>query len=178
MKDTQYAILNKEKFNEFISALSKMQKLVAPVAKGFNNFAFEEVFSGRAIALNYIPTILPPKKYFMPPRETLLKFKTVKGVNTEAVVEYEPLTIFGVHTCDIAGIQCLNMVFSERPKDYNYLTRENNITLIGLECNDYCDKYASCHLVNASFPSGGYDLCVTDLGDYFMVHVILRQEKR
>jgi sulfhydrogenase subunit beta (sulfur reductase) len=171
MKDTQYAILNKEKFNEFISALSKMQKLVAPVAKGFNNYAFEEVTSGSSIALKYIPTILPPKKYFMPQRETLLEFKTVKGANLQAVVEYEPLTIFGVHTCDLAGIQCLNMVFSERPKDYNYLARKSSITLIGLECNDYCDKYASCHLVNASFPGGGYDLCFTDLGEYFIVHV-------
>src|SRR4030043_1330745 len=63
------------------------------------------------------------------------------------------------------------MVFSESPKDYNYLMRKNKITLIGLECNEYCDEYASCHLVNASFPSGGYDLFFTDLGDYFIVHV-------
>jgi hypothetical protein len=32
MRDTKYVILNKEKFDKFISALSKMQKLVAPVA--------------------------------------------------------------------------------------------------------------------------------------------------
>ena len=171
MQDNQYVVLEKEKFHDFISKLSKMQKLVGPVSKGFNNFAFEEVSTGDEIALKYIPTVLPLKKYFMPQRETLLEFKTGKGAKTEAVVEYEPMTIFGAHTCDLAGIQCLNMVFSHRPKDYNYLTRKNNITLIGLECNDYCDEYASCHLVNASFPNGGYDLFFTDLGEYFMVHV-------
>lgn len=171
MEDNQYVILRKERFNDFISALSKMQKLVAPVAKGYNNFAFEEVSSGSEIALKYIPTVLPPKKYFMPRRETLLEFKVAKGAEAVPVVEYEPMTIFGVHTCDLAGIQCLNMVFSVRPKDYNYLMRKNKITLIGLECNDYCDEYASCHLVNASFPGGGYDLFFTDLGDYFIVHV-------
>jgi sulfhydrogenase subunit beta (sulfur reductase) len=171
MEDNQYVILKKERFNDFISALSKMQKLVAPVAKGYNNFAFEEVSSGNEIALKYIPTVLPPKKYFMPQRETLLEFKIARGADAVPVVEYEPMTIFGVHTCDLAGIQCLNMVFSVRPKDYNYLIRKNKITLIGLECNDYCDEYASCHLVNASFPSGGYDLFFTDLGDYFIVHV-------
>ena len=171
MEDNQYVILRNERFNDFISALSKMQKLVAPVAKGYNNFAFEEVSSGSEIALKYIPTVLPPKKYFMPRRETLLEFKVAKGAEAVPVVEYEPMTIFGVHTCDLAGIQCLNMVFSVRPKDYNYLMRKNKITLIGLECNDYCDEYASCHLVNASFPGGGYDLFFTDLGDYFIVHV-------
>ena len=171
MDDMQYVILRKEGFNDFISRLSKMQKLVAPVPKGFNNFAFEEVTSGNEIVLRYIPTILPLKKFFMPQRETLLEFKDPRGANAEAVVEYEPMTIFGAHTCDLSGIQCLNMVCSERPKDYNYLLRKNKITLIGLECNDYCDEYASCHLVNASFPSGGYDLFFTDLGDYFIVHV-------
>jgi sulfhydrogenase subunit beta (sulfur reductase) len=171
MEDNQYVILKKEKFNDFISALSKTQKLVAPVAKGYNQFTFEEVSSGNEIALKYIPTVLPPKKYFMPQRETLLEFRVAKGAEAVPVVEYEPMTIFGVHTCDFAGIQCLNMVFSVRPKDYNYLIRKNKITLIGLECNDYCDEYASCHLVNASFPGGGYDLFFTDLGDYFIVHV-------
>jgi sulfhydrogenase subunit beta (sulfur reductase) len=171
MEDNQYVILTREKFNDFISALSGMQKLVAPVARSYNQSAFEEVTSGSEIALKYIPTVLPPKKYFMPQHETLLEFKVAKGAEAVPVVEYEPMTIFGVHTCDLAGIQCLNMVFSVRPKDYNYLTRKNKITLIGLECNDYCDEYASCHLVNASFPSGGYDLFFTDLGDYFIVHV-------
>jgi sulfhydrogenase subunit beta (sulfur reductase) len=171
MGGLQYVILKKEKFNDFISKLSKMQKLAAPVSKGYNNFAFEEVTSGSEIACKYIPTILPPKKFFMPQSEALLEFNIAKGLDAEAVVEYEPMTLFGVHTCDLAGIQCLNMVFSERPKDYNYLTRKSKITLIGLECNDYCDEYASCHLVNASFPSGGYDLFFTDLGDYFIVHV-------
>ncbi|NWF76250.1 MAG: 4Fe-4S dicluster domain-containing protein [Nitrospirae bacterium] len=168
---TSYVILKKERFDDFISSLSRMQKLVAPVAKGFNNYSFEEVHSAKNIALKYIPTILPAKKFFMPQRETLLEYRVSKHVKAEAVVEYEKMTIFGLHTCDLAGIQCLNMVFSERPKDYNYLTRKNKITLIGLECNEYCDEYASCHLVNASFPSGGYDLFFTDLGDYFIVHV-------
>lgn len=171
MQDSQYVILNKERFNDFIGTLAQMQKLVAPVLKGYRNYAFEEVTSGGDIALQYIPTILPLKKYFMPQRETLLEFRLDKRSDAEAVIEYEPVTIFGAHTCDLAGIQCLNMVFSERPKDYNYLTRKGKILLIGLECNEYCDEYANCHLVHASFPGGGYDLLLTDLGDYFIVHV-------
>jgi len=171
MEAMQYVVLKKERFNDFILRLAEMQKLIGPVPKGHNNFAYEEVTSGSQISLKYIPTILPAKKFFMPQRETLLEFRTGKGSHAEPVVEYEPMTIFGLHTCDLAGIQCLNMVLSERPKDYNYLTRKNMITLIGLECNEYCDEYASCHLVNASFPGSGYDLFFTDLGDYFIVHV-------
>ncbi len=171
MEDTQYVALQKDKLGDFVSALSKTRKLVAPVSKGCNNYSFEEVRSADNIVLKYIPTILPLKKYFMPRREPLLKFRLDRRSDAEAFVEHEPITVFGAHTCDLAGIQCLNIVFSERPKDYNYLARKGGITLIGLECNDYCDKYASCHLVHASFPAGGYDLFFTDLGDFFIVHV-------
>ncbi len=171
MKDIQYVILKKENFGDFISRLSRLNKLVAPVAKEHNNYAFEEVTSAEKIALHYIPTILPPKKYFLPRQETLLEYNLTKELRTQAVVEYEKMVLFGVHTCDLAGIQCLNMVFSQRPKDYNYLIHKTRIDIIGLECTEYCDEYASCSLVNASMPSGGYDLFFTDMGDYFMVHI-------
>lgn len=170
MKDMQYAILRKENFNGFISRLSKLLKLVAPVFKGYNNYAFEEVNSGEKITIKYIPTILPPKKFFMPQRETLLEYDISK-VYAEAVAEYEEMVLFGVHTCDIAGIQCLNTVFSEHPKDYNYLIHKQKIKIIGLECNEYCDEYANCCLMNTYMPDGGYDLFFTDLGDYFIVHI-------
>lgn len=171
MRSSQYVVLRKDNFDGFISRLSKLRKLVAPVSKGHNNFAFEEVTAGYEVAVKYIPTILPPKKYLMPQRETLLEFNVSRGLESTPVVEHEKTTIFGVHTCDIAGIQCLNMVFSTRPRDFNYLDRKGRTTIIGLECNEYCDEYASCNLVNANLPNGGYDLFFTDMGEYFIVHV-------
>lgn len=171
MEGLQYVILKKESYNGFISRLSKLHKLMAPVDKGYGNYAFEEVSSGCEITLDYVPTILPPKKFFMPQHETLLEYKLGDEIRVDTVVDYEKMVLFGVHTCDLAGIQCLNMVFSERPRDFNYLSRKNNMIIIGLECNNYCDEYASCSLVNANVPSGGYDLFFTDLGDYFIVHV-------
>jgi len=167
-----YHILKKDELDGFITKLAKTMKVCAPVAKGHDNFAFEEVTSAGAIALNYIPTILPPKKYFMPPREKLLAFDISGGKPADtASIEAEELAIFGVHTCDLAGIQCLNMVFSERPRDHNYLRRKEKILIIGLECNNYCDKHASCALVGNHYPNGGYDLFFTDLGDKFIIHV-------
>lgn len=171
MEDLQYVILKKDDFDCFISRLSSVQTVMAPVAKGYNKFAFEKVSSGEEITLKYIPTILPPKKFFVPPTDTLLEYELGKGIGVEAVVDCEEMIIFGVHTCDLAGIQCLNMAFSERPRDFNYLNRKSRIGIIGLECNEYCDEYASCTLVNANMPSGGYDLFFTDLGDYFIIHV-------
>ena len=167
----QYLVLNKNKFNDFIASLAQGQKVVAPVAKGDNRFAFAEVTTGAEIAQGYVPTILSPKKYFMPQEETLATYDVSKGQDMEPVVEYEKMVLFGVRTCDLAGIQCLNMVFSDRPKDLNYLVRKNEITIIGFECSDYCDEYGSCRLVHNHTPNGGYDLFFTDLGDKYIVHV-------
>lgn len=167
----QYGILKKERLNDFISSLAKNQKVAAPVSKGTKQYSFEFVTSSKNISLDYIPTILPPKKYFMPQYESLANFNLANNQGLEPFVEYEKLALFGVHTCDLAGIQCLNMVFSERPKDYNYLVRKNKITIIGYECNFYCDENASCRLVHNHTPNGGYDMFFTNLGDYFIVHI-------
>lgn len=166
----QYVTLDKYYFDEFIKRLASVQKLIAPVKRGMKNFAFSEVSSAEEISLKYIPTILPPKKYFFPTKETLLEYNISKK-EYKAAFEYEKMIIFGVHTCDLAGIQCLNMVFWDIPKDMNYLMRKDKIAIIGLECNEYCDEYASCWVMDNYLPNGGYDLFFTDLGNYFIVHI-------
>ena len=72
------------------------------------------------------------------------------------------MILFGVHTCDLAGIQCLNIIFSERPRDLNYLLRKNKIAIIGLECVGHSDDDSNCVILDNSLPNGGYDLFFTD----------------
>lgn len=166
----KYVVLKKSDFSQFIKELRRTAPVMAPVAKGYNNYAFAEVKSGKEIALKYIPTILPPKKFFIPPHEKIQEFNKNQKKWTP-VVKSEELILFGVHTCDLAGIQFLNKAMSTDPKDVNYLARKNKIAVIGLECNDYCDEFASCALMRNHLPKGGYDLFLTDLGTFFMVHV-------
>lgn len=165
------AQIKKLKLADLVSFLASRQKVVGPVALGHNQYKFAEVRSLQEMALDYIPTILPPKKYFMPQHETLLKYDVAKGQQMQAVVEVEELVLFGVHTCDLAGIQCLNVVFSDRPKDLHYLMRKNHFTLIGLECNGYCDSYANCAMLRNHLPKGGYDLFLSELDDCYFVDI-------
>jgi len=165
-----YAVLRKNDFNEFVARLAAIEKVVAPVSVGEKSFAFREVVSPEAIRLDYIPTILPPKKYFLPQREKIVEYDTGTG-RWEGILEYDRLILLAVHTCDLAGIQCLNLALSARPKDINYLARKNRIAIIGYECLDYCDEHASCHVMGTHLPSGGYDLFFTDLGDVYLFHV-------
>lgn len=169
----KHHILPKDKLDLFIKNLTKKMKVVAPVRKWGNSIVFAEVKSSDDIVMdNYIPTILPPKKYFMPQREIITEFKK-KGndVEEKVVVSDEKLAIFGIRTCDLAGIQCLNIVFSEKPIDSHFLARKENIFVVGVECLKYCDEYASCCFVNSHLPNGGYDLFLTDLDDSYFVYV-------
>ncbi len=171
MKTEHYRILEKSKITDFLDRLNTISKVAAPVYKGFNNYAFQTIKSAEEVSLKYIPTVIPPKKYFLPTNESLLEFSLGNELKVEPTVEYENLILFGVHTCDIAGIRCLNMVLSDKPKDTAYLIRKKHITIIGLECNDYCDEFASCAFVGAHLPTTGYDLMFTELEDYFIVHI-------
>jgi sulfhydrogenase subunit beta (sulfur reductase) len=166
----QYKILAKKNLDDFIRKLSVKHQVVAPVKRGLKNFAFEPVTSAEKVSLKHIPTILPPKKYFMPQSERLAEYDKEKG-QWQTVLEYDDTVILGVHTCDLAGIQCLNMVFSDKPKDINYIARKNKIGIIGFECNDYCDEYASCAVMDNHLPNGGYDLFFTELAEVYMVHI-------
>lgn len=167
----QYVILQKENLDYLIRTLSMNKKLVAPVSRGHNSYSFMEVHDAGSMALKYIPTILPPRKYFMPPSETYLEYDRSAGENMQGIIEYDDYILFGVHTCDLAGIQALNVVFRDPPKDINYLFKKNHITIIGLECNEYCDEHASCTLMKNHLPMGGYDLFFTDIGQSFFVHI-------
>ena len=65
--------------NDFLSFIDKKieeknEKVIGVVEKG-SHFIFDELKSSDKLALDYDVTMLPPKKYFQPPKELLLKYK-------------------------------------------------------------------------------------------------------
>ncbi|OGX14134.1 MAG: Ni/Fe hydrogenase subunit beta [Omnitrophica bacterium RIFOXYB12_FULL_50_7] len=165
-----FYVLKKSDLDRFIRQLSRSRKVVAPVSRGVKNFVFAEVTSAAQISIQSIPTILPPKKYFMPQCEKIQEFNREIHQWNPVVEANGEVVLFGVHTCDLAGIQFLNTVMDVVPRDVNYAVHKQKIVVIGLECNDYCDEYASCRVMKNHLPNGGYDLFLTELKDVFMVH--------
>ena len=45
------------------------------------------------------------------------------------------------------------------------------MSIIGIECLDYCDEYANCASMATYVPRGGYDLMLVDIGDKFILHI-------
>jgi sulfhydrogenase subunit beta (sulfur reductase) len=166
----KYATIKKEDLNRWLKHLQRKARLYAPRKKE-NLFIFRPVKDINEISLNYIPTILPPKKYYFPQKEKLFRFKVKPFKTSKAIKAFEEYILFAVHTCDIAGIQCMDVIFRESPEDPNYLNRKEKMFIIGIECLQYCDKYANCTSMGNHVPRGGYDLMMVDIGEKFILHI-------
>jgi hypothetical protein len=71
----QAHVLSKNRMNDLVDALGKDHRVVGPVTKE-NKFVFDELSAGGAdLRLDYPISVLPPKKFFFPQYETLVKFK-------------------------------------------------------------------------------------------------------
>ena len=166
----KYAVIKKSDLDKWVVFLGKKARLYAPKRKE-NLFVFRPVKDVHEISLQYIPTILPPKKYYFPQKEKLLKFSVSPFKTAKAIKEFEEFILFAVHTCDIAGIQCMDVVFRQDPEDPNYLNRKDKMTIVGIECLQYCDKFANCTVMGNHEPRGGYDLMMVDIGEKFILHI-------
>ncbi|MEW5759030.1 MAG: 4Fe-4S dicluster domain-containing protein [Candidatus Omnitrophota bacterium] len=166
----KYACIKKEDINKWLEYLKEKASLYAPRKKE-NLFVFDKVKDIADIVLSYIPTILPPKKYYFPQKEKLYNFSISPFKTSKAIEEFEEYILFAVHTCDIAGIQCMDVVFREGPEDPNYLNRKEKMTIIGIECLKRCDKFSNCVSMGNHIPRGGYDLMMIDIGDNFILHI-------
>jgi len=169
-------VIEKPKFNDFINTLTGEYSVYGPLLKertkaGDEKFAFGPVTDAADLRMDYNITLLSPKKYFLPQRETLLKF-TARGSQTaEPVVDISRKVIVGAHPCDVYATWLLDEVFSSDNKDPNYLSRRERALIIGLDCGQPCDEYSFCHDMGTNTVETGYDLMLTDIGDAYFVEV-------
>lgn len=93
--------------------------------------------------LSAVRTLLPPKKYLLHPCETILDFKSDSGYQLPPQEDH-PLILFGLHPCDLAGINSLDRIFMGDDPDPLYFARRSAMTLVGISCTP--DEFCSCHL--------------------------------
>lgn len=122
-----------------------------------DRFAFGPLARAADLRLDYDVTLLPPKKYFQPPRERLLTFDE-RGYRS--VIENEPLVLFGVHPYDMAAILQMDAVFAEAQRDAHYLERRKNATIVVCDVqNASPNVFAGC--MGTAVLDHGYDVLLT-----------------
>lgn len=161
-------VLPRGELPAFAAVLQQFGELHAPVARD-GGFVFAPPAHWSQVRLDYLRTVLPPRKYLLPPYETLFRYQRGKGFVACSEGLDQRLVLFGVHPCDIYGLNILDEVFGGRFRDPYYLTRRANLTIIGLDCLP--DALCFCRSMQADSVERGFDLFLHDLGDRFLVRV-------
>ena len=170
-------ILRKQNLNEFVAALLSHYRVGGPV-KFNGSYAFKDIQSPDELRLDYPTTILPPKKYLLPIRETLFRFDhSQPGVIQEAEMD-PPTVLLGVHTCDLHGIQLLDRVFNSGNIDPNYVKRRKQTIIISIECLRPCDEHSFCKSMDTLTADEGFDIHMVDLGEAYALDAATEEGER
>lgn len=171
-----FRVLPKSELPALFEVLA-VNRIVGPVRRGHNRrgeplFAFDWLYDFGDLALEYTQSALSPKKYFLPHRETLATY-TVRDGEWYKHVDYNvyrPTVFFGMHPCDINGLNKLDKVLLESvyPNPY-YGGKRRNTFIIGVGCTPGPDCF--CRSMGADTVLHGFDLFLTDIGDRYFVEV-------
>ena len=155
----------------FIEHMKSFGEVHAPQKKGKQSCSFQPVKDPSSVLLSdagYTRTILPLKKYFHKPVDTLFRFSPDKGYE-DTYKNEGPKVFFGVHSCDIHAILTLDQVFSGKYIDIYYFRRRKETAIIGISCVP--DELCYCHSMGTSFVEDGFDLFLSDIGNTYLVKV-------
>jgi sulfhydrogenase subunit beta (sulfur reductase) len=153
-------------FQNFFEELSQFGIIHGPSLTEDGVPAFTPLGSTTDLCIDYRRTLIPPKKYLIPPRETILAFVSELGYALPAPAIRETI-LFGLHPCDLAAIAYLDRVFLEDRPDPLYQARRNAITLIGLSCEP--DSFCFCTALGTDTPDA-FDIYLEMVEGGFQVH--------
>ena len=164
-------IISKDDFNSFVTQLinDDTWEVIGVKSKG-DKFTFGSLKSANELKLDYDVTLLPPKKYFFPQRETLFTYDLTKGISTETVKEEKPRVIIGIHPYDIVALLHMDEIFSETKSDPLYFKKRSTSIIIGVNIQKM-SKWCFAAFMGCVTVDHGYDLMLTDLGNRYAINI-------
>ena len=162
-------LMEKTDFDLFVGNLINRYQ-VEGVKKKNNAYDYGSIQRPEELCMDFDCTLYPPKKYFLPPTETLLKYVTGASPEIEPVMKGDPIILMGVHPYDLKAINQMDKIFSTGVPDPHYLGRRENTIIIGIDPTRVAPR-AFWADMEAAAVSDGFDLMMTDIGECFTVEV-------
>jgi ferredoxin len=172
--------INKKEAKNLFLLLKENYDTVAPVKTGVDKkgeaiYTFNKVDSFEKIILDYTFTKVSPRKYFMDYTQTITTFEmdaqksgwTEKNVSADT----KPLAFFGLHACDINAFNKLDKILMKSIYPIpDYVMKRNTSFIVGIDC--FPSEHCFCRSLGTNYATYGYDLFLTDLGDYYFVEIL------
>lgn len=90
----------------------------------------------------------------------------------ETEMDLAPIALFGVSPCDLAAIQVQDRIFMrEEWKDPIYSARRQSAFILTVNCLHPCGTCFCASMGTGPKSNPGFDLCLTELDDVFLVEV-------
>ena len=164
-------IISKSDFQDFVNNLIKDDSYnVIGVKSRGNKFAFSPLQTAEELRLDYDVTLLPPKKYFFPQRETLFTYDLAGGFSAKKPDEAKPMVIIGVHPYDIVALLHMDEIFRETKSDPYYFKKRESSIIIGVNIQKL-SKWNFSSYMGSSTVDYGFDLMLTDLGNRYIINI-------
>lgn len=164
-------VMGKDNWISFVDRLITQEiSDVFGVKRKGQKFAYGKLDNARELRLDYDVTILPPKKYFLPPCEDLMTFDLSKPFDVNEIPDRTKRILIGVHPYDLIAIQQMDKVYLGDDPDANYKSRRENTLIIASDITNVSEHSFAASMGSHTIDSG-YDLLVTDLGDSVVIDV-------
>ncbi len=168
-------ILSKSRVSSFLDSLIATARTYAPVASPGGHFKLEHVTASEDVAFDCTYNYYSAKLIAMPGVETLVRYgrdEKTGDVRYEPVTEATPTILFGLHPCDINALWMMDAPFTVEVPEVKYASRRENLTLIGIDCDEPCDENCFCKDMKTHRVRGPYyDLLLVDIGDEYVVQI-------
>jgi sulfhydrogenase subunit beta (sulfur reductase) len=164
--------LKKSDLPTLVKKLSEILTVYGPVATK-SQFKFDQISKWEELRLDYDTTILPPKKYFFPPRQETLSFIRSPKLEIQDVLASEAehgkwngksFLVIGVHSCDLAAIRFHDEILTQIYSDPFRAQRRARGIIIGLNCLKPCED-SFCVSAGTLNSSDSADIMMTPLKD-------------
>ncbi len=162
-------IISKESLSSVVESLAKEMEVVG-VKSRYGKYVYDRITNFDELCFDYDVTVMPPTKYLLPARETLLKFEVDGEPQVESAIETTPRAIIGVHPYDIKAMELLDEAFLSTNPDPNYSARRRNTIIIGVDCLNPSPK-SFAPSMGTNLTETGFDLLLTNIGTDYMVTV-------
>ncbi|MCS7264366.1 MAG: 4Fe-4S dicluster domain-containing protein [Armatimonadetes bacterium] len=169
-----------ENLKAILAELAQDGQLIAPVKIG-DEVIFRKVSDVDKICADteYVNSFVPPKDFFLPARQRLLRYELEDGVKSvEPEVEEIPeQVIFGIRSCDVAGIEYLTKFLSGemfgRPDlaDGLFMKRREKLTILSVVCQQPAETCMCVCCEGGPALESGFDWQLTRLMDGWLVEV-------
>jgi formate hydrogenlyase subunit 6/NADH:ubiquinone oxidoreductase subunit I len=155
------------KVSEAISVLSKKHRIVAAVPKG-KSFVFSVVSDPSQVVLDYPTTILPLKKFFLPPHDLLMSYDRKTQSAKAPAIDAVPTVYFGVHNYELQGLFRLDYAFRTGVPDTTYLARRENAVFVGVGYQPDSEHFADSVGIPPSLREG-FDAFLTRIDELWRI---------